>query len=122
MKPAEEKLRGAFAFPLVLEQDNSRGVCVKDCRGDTVFYEDFSFPDEMGVAAVERMIEQSRATAHFLVEFSESKCPFTGMETEIRASKRLFADTEGAKTWNEAMDKCLRICDRYRQGNGLFQL
>jgi len=60
--------------PWVLDQDNSKGVCVKDNIGQIVFFDDFSEPPpEIPAYIVGDAILRSRMLAHFLVEFSESQ-------------------------------------------------
>jgi len=61
------------AFPFYLEQSNSRGVWVRDARGQTVFLESFlDFPDEFNASAREGVINTAVAVANFLVEASRA--------------------------------------------------
>lgn len=60
-------------MPWYMDQDNMSGVCVKDSKGEIVFYEDFgTIPDEMRSGPREQIIAGASTLAHFLVVFSEN--------------------------------------------------
>ena len=68
-----EQLRTWHPLPWYLEQCNTNGVCVKDCRGETVFIDDFgTIPDEMTSGPREQIIAGATALAHWLVAWSEN--------------------------------------------------
>ncbi len=68
LRAALEFLSEICPLPFTLEQDNSRGVCVKDNRGAIIFNEMFGdFPDESNANQREQWIRQARALAHFLI-------------------------------------------------------
>ncbi len=59
-------------LPWVLDQDNSKGVCVKDNCGQIVFFDDFSEPPpEVPGYVVSNAIMRSKYLANFLVAWSE---------------------------------------------------
>lgn len=45
-----------------------------------------------------------------------------GALTEFKAGKSLFPKDESDHVWNDAHDRCVRILERYLNGEGLFQL
>ncbi len=58
--------------PWILDQDNNKGVCVKDNIGQIVFFDDFSEPaSELPGNVIADAIFRSRMLAHFLVQWSE---------------------------------------------------
>ncbi len=72
MNTAKQQLAKVVSFPFYLEQSNSNGVWVKDCRGQTVFLESFSdFPDEFSANDREIVINTAVAVANFLVAASQ---------------------------------------------------
>lgn len=67
-----ENLTRCHPLPWYLDQCNDSGVCVKDSRGETVFFDDFgSIPDEMPSGQAERIRAGSTALALWLVAVSE---------------------------------------------------
>ena len=58
-------------MPWVLDHCNDRGVCVKDSRGEAIYFEDFGgIPDEMSSDQREHIIERAKLFAQWLVAFS----------------------------------------------------
>lgn len=73
----KEKLKGAFAgliavcpMPYTLDQDNYRGVCVKDARGNIVYVENYDWPEEFTSNQIESEVARARALAHYLIATS----------------------------------------------------
>lgn len=61
-------------MPWVLDQCNEKGVCVKDSRGEDLYFEDFGgIPDEMSSGQRERIIERAKLFAQWLVAFSNDR-------------------------------------------------
>lgn len=61
-------------MPWVLDQCNDRGVCVKDARGEDLYYEDFGgIPDEMGSGQREHIIGRAKLFAQWLAAFSSDR-------------------------------------------------
>lgn len=59
------------SLPWRIDQDNDKGLCVMDARGEIVYVEDWgSIPDEMTASMREQIIEQARANARFMVAAS----------------------------------------------------
>lgn len=74
----KEKLKAAFAgliavcpMPYTLDQDNFRGVCVKDARGNIVYLETYDWPDEFTSNQIESEVARTRALAHYLIAMSD---------------------------------------------------
>lgn len=71
-----EKLMGLVRLaptPWYLDQNNDNGVCVKDSRGETIFFDDFgSIPDEMPSGEAAKIRARSVALAHFLTAMSDT--------------------------------------------------
>jgi hypothetical protein len=51
----------------------------------------------------------------------KQKTAIEGAMTEIGAGRCLFPKTEVDRMWNEATNRALRILERYKNGEGLFQ-
>ena len=65
---ALENFSNRCPMPLVLYQDNSRGVCVMDNTSCMIFTENFEdIPDEMNTNFRESYINKARALAHLLI-------------------------------------------------------
>ena len=61
-------------MPWVLDQSNDKFVCVKDARGEDLYFEDFGgIPDEMSGRQRELIIERSKLFAQWLVAFSNDR-------------------------------------------------
>src|SRR5574337_829507 len=61
-------------MPWVLDQCNDKGVCVKDSRGEDLYFEDFGgISDEMSSGQREHIIERARLFAQWLVAFSNDR-------------------------------------------------
>jgi len=58
--------------PFYMERNNAEGVEVRDCRGRTVFAEEFCFPDEFKAHQREDVVNRAVILAQFLVALSES--------------------------------------------------
>ena len=67
----EQLLKHASPMPWRIDKMNESGVEVVDARGNLVFIEDFSFPDEMASYMVEEIITTTRANALLMVKWSE---------------------------------------------------
>lgn len=65
-------LRKVAPTPWYLDQDNAEGVCVKDSKGQIVYYEEYCFPDEMKSFMCEAIADRARALARFLIDVSEA--------------------------------------------------
>ena len=71
-----QDLKRVAPMPWYMEQNNNEGVCVKDNRGNDVFYDDFgTIPDELSTEASTQIREKSRTLAQFLVALSETLRP-----------------------------------------------
>lgn len=60
-------------MPWFIDEDNTRRLRVVDARGETVYEEDWAFPDEMSGATVEMIISRARANARFMV-YASTHC------------------------------------------------
>lgn len=68
-----ELLRTFAPMPWYMEQDNDRGIEVRDVKGQIVFFEDYGgIPDETPSHVSEDIIGRARALGRFLVAFSEN--------------------------------------------------
>lgn len=64
-------LQAVVSLPWRIDQDNDKGLCVVDARGEIVYVEDWGgIPDEMSSGMREQIIEQARANARFMVAAS----------------------------------------------------
>ena len=69
---AFQNLQHYRPIPWYIDQSNASGVCVKDLRGNVVFYEDFgSIPDEMPSHQADDIRSAAMALAIWLVAQSE---------------------------------------------------
>lgn len=70
---AANRLKEIHPMPWYLEQSNDRGVCVKDCRGETVYAEYFEERgrDDFTDAHPTYEALRAQAFASFLVRISE---------------------------------------------------
>lgn len=65
-------LQAVVSLPWRIDQDNDKGLCVVDARGEIVYVEDWGgIPDEMSSGMREQIIEQARANARFMVAASD---------------------------------------------------
>ena len=65
---------GLSPMPWVLDECNDMRVCVKDSRGDSIYFQDFSgISDEYGQATRELVVERSKLFAQWLVAFSNDR-------------------------------------------------
>jgi hypothetical protein len=65
---------GLAPMPWGLDQCNDNGVCVKDSRGEDLYFEDFGgIPDEMSSAQREHIIERAKLFGQWLVAFSNDR-------------------------------------------------
>lgn len=66
--------RDLAPMPWVLDQCNEKGVCVKDSRGEDLYFEDFGgIPDEMSIGQREHIVERAKLFAQWLVAFSNDR-------------------------------------------------
>ena len=65
-------LEEACPMPWYIDHANDSGICVKDCTGEVVFYEDFgSVPDEAPSWLHKQVRVRAFALAMWMVAFSE---------------------------------------------------
>lgn len=73
-RAAWEQLTKWHPVPWYLERCNNEGVEVKDCRGETVFSDDFgTIPDEASSGLREQIIGGGRALAVWLVALANER-------------------------------------------------
>ena len=61
-------------MPWVLDQCNDNAVCVKDSRGEDLYFEDFGgITDEMSSGQREHIVERAKLFAQWLVAFSNDR-------------------------------------------------
>lgn len=64
---AISRLETICPAPWYLERNNSEGIEIRDCRGETVLSVEYCFPDEFTSAQIEDEVARTQALVHYLM-------------------------------------------------------
>ena len=73
LKENYERMKEFAPMPWYLDYDTPSGICIKDSKGDIVFFEDYgAIGDEQPSYVHEHIVMRARTIAFFLLALSNS--------------------------------------------------